>query len=156
MFNAPTLNAPASLQGLDGIATLGSLAALPAAFTANLTARFGRITRSYPAPAFAAAVAGFGVPVAGVLRRDGLVAGVARALALVLSRLARAIEQGGRRWALARERRRTEIALSGLDARTLSDIGFARSEISSVASEAAGEIEATRQRVWCEIGHRVI
>jgi len=156
MFNAPTLTAPGSLQGLDGIATLGSLAALPAEFTARLTARFGRITRSYPAPAFAAAVAGFGVPVAGVLRRDGFVAGVARAIALVLSRLADAIERGGRRWAVARERRQNELALRGLDDRTLSDIGLARSEISSVVAEAAGEIEATRRRIWGEIGHRVI
>lgn len=43
--------------------------------------------------------------------------------------------------------RATEIALRGLDAATLRDIGIGRSEIESLPREAAGTIEATRLRL---------
>lgn len=41
----------------------------------------------------------------------------------------------------------TGEALGWVDDRTLRDIGMTRSEIGSLASEVAGEVEATRQRV---------
>jgi len=74
-----------------------------------------------------------------------------------LSRLARAIEQalqslGARlrhRRARAEPRRvasATFQLLRGLDSHTLRDLGFDRSELTSVAAEAAGEIVATRVR----------
>lgn len=59
-------------------------------------------------------------------------------------------------WARGRGRRRTERALHGLATETLRDLGLRPSEISSAAAEAAGEVEATRQRAWREIGHRVL
>jgi len=146
MFHAHSLTGPAGLKGLQGLATLGSLALLPD----TLTARFGRVLRSYPAPARLVA------PALGELRRRGLAASSARLAARVLARLADAAEQLSQQWLRDRERRRTERALRGLDARGLRDIGFTRGEISSVAAEAAGEIEATRQRAWLEIGSRVV
>jgi uncharacterized protein YjiS (DUF1127 family) len=51
------------------------------------------------------------------------------------------------RCAQRRAARRTVVALSGLDSRTLRDLGFDPSEIGSVAGEAAGLAEATRVRV---------
>ena len=54
---------------------------------------------------------------------------------------------------LARRRRRQRLAratlltLQSLDARTLRDIGFDRSEIPSAASEVLGVVEVTRARI---------
>lgn len=146
MFHAHTLTGPAGLKGLEGLAALGSLAMLPD----SLTARFGRVVRSYPSPAALLS------PAVRAIRRQGLAASGARLLALALARLAEAAEQRSRQWQRDRERRRTERALGGLDARTLRDIGFVPSEISSVAAEVTGQIEATRQRAWLEIGARVV
>jgi uncharacterized protein YjiS (DUF1127 family) len=179
MFTAPTIHGPAGLKGLDGLAALGSLALLPAAFTAH----FGRIARSYPAmprgrapvllsslpslPSLAALAslpslsggslqsrrsAGSALRTA---RRDGLAAAGARLFARVLAWLAQAAERRGQQWARARERRLTEHALRHLDSRTLRDMGLTHSEISSMAAESAGEAEATRSRAWREIGCRV-
>ena len=47
-------------------------------------------------------------------------------------------------WQRQRLARSTYVALSELDTRTLRDLGFDRSEISSVAAEVAGAIESTR------------
>jgi uncharacterized protein YjiS (DUF1127 family) len=49
-----------------------------------------------------------------------------------------------RRWRQKRELRRTYEALSGLDARTLKDLGFGDHEVSSIAAELAGRAERTR------------
>lgn len=144
MFHAHTLTGPAGLQGLDGLSALGSLAALPDTFAAGL----GRLLR-HGVQAHRAGL------VLGVLRREGMAAGSARLVARGLARLAQAAEQRGQQWLRDRERRRTERALRGLDARTLRDIGFTPGEITSVAAEAAGEVEATRLRAWREIGARV-
>jgi len=68
-------------------------------------------------------------------------------LAGLLARLARRIELHGEARLRERQRRDTERALRGLDPRVLRDIGCTPSEITSIAAEAAGEIEATRLRV---------
>lgn len=57
--------------------------------------------------------------------------------------LLRHIENHGRR----RIARRTRQTLEWVDDRTLRDIGLLRSEIGSIASEIAGDAEATRLRV---------
>ncbi|MBL8347031.1 MAG: DUF1127 domain-containing protein [Rubrivivax sp.] len=155
MFTAPSIHGPAGLKGLDGLATLGSLALLPTAFTA----RFGRVARSYPAMPRHRAHLWSPLSARSTLRtarQDGLAPAGARLFARVLAWLAQAAERRGQQWARARERRLTEHALHQLDGHTLRDIGLSRSEISSMAAEAAGEVEATRSRVWREIGCRVV
>ncbi len=49
-------------------------------------------------------------------------------------------------WQRQRFARATNTALRELDPRMLRDLGFDRSEISSVAAEAAGQIDSTRAR----------
>jgi uncharacterized protein YjiS (DUF1127 family) len=58
--------------------------------------------------------------------------------------IAEALHGVARRWRQKRELRRTYEALSGLDARTLKDIGFGDHEASSIAAELAGRAERTR------------
>jgi len=110
---------------------------------------FGRVARRYPAPAFVGArqrrAAVVSRPVA---KSQGFVAAAAELAAQALSRTAVALQRRAQQWSAARQRRLTERALSALDAGTLRDIGFTRSEISSVAAEAAGEIEASRHLIW--------
>lgn len=86
------------------------------------------------------------------LRGVQLLAGLA---ARLFARLEQAVERLGRQWAREREQRLTEAALRQLDARTLRDIGLTRGEVASAAAEHAGIVEATRARVWREIGSRV-
>lgn len=149
MFTAPSIHGPAGLKGLDGLAALGSLAMLPTAFTAS----FGRVARSYPAMPRSRTRP---VSPMSAAHHEGLAATGARLFARVLAWLALAVERQGQRWARARERRLTEYALSQLDSQTLRDIGISRSEISSLAAEATGQVEATRTRAWREIGCRVV
>lgn len=125
--------------------------------TPALPAGFGRIARSYPAamPSAAhppAAAAATSRRAAQSLRRQGLAASLAHIGAVLLARAAKAARQSARRWAQQTQRRATERALQALDARTLRDLGLGDSEISSIAAEAAGEVEATRARVWKAIG----
>jgi uncharacterized protein YjiS (DUF1127 family) len=47
-------------------------------------------------------------------------------------------------WQRRRKADETYAALAGLDARTLHDLGFDRSELSSVAAEIAGTVDRTR------------
>jgi uncharacterized protein YjiS (DUF1127 family) len=49
-------------------------------------------------------------------------------------------------WKRRREASATYAALAELDARTLHDLGFDRSELSSVAAEIAGQIDSDRTR----------
>ena len=58
-----------------------------------------------------------------------------------------AILRAWKRYRQHRETRRIHDALRGLDDRTLRDLGFHRSEILSVASEASGAAERTRVRL---------
>jgi uncharacterized protein YjiS (DUF1127 family) len=53
-----------------------------------------------------------------------------------------------------RQARATYLALRDLDARTLRDIGFDRSEILSVAAEFSGAADATRARVVLDLRGR--
>lgn len=58
------------------------------------------------------------------------------------------------KWKQRQQARATYVALGGLDARTLRDLGFDRSEIRSVAAEVAGETDSTRARLvlgWREL-----
>ena len=50
-------------------------------------------------------------------------------------------------WKRRRLARQTLIALHKLDARTLRDLGFDRSELVSVAAEVSGDAEGTRARL---------
>lgn len=150
MYTAPSIEEPAGLTGLDGLAALGTLAALPAAFTA----RYGRVARSYPAmprrrPLLVSPASAMSPMQA--LRHEGLAATAARLFAHALARLALLAERRRQQWAQARERRLTELALRQLDGHTLRDIGLTDAEIPSMAAEAAGQVEATRARVWREV-----
>jgi uncharacterized protein YjiS (DUF1127 family) len=51
------------------------------------------------------------------------------------------------KWKQRQQARATYVALSELDARTLRDLGFDRSEIRSVAAEVAGDADSTRARL---------
>lgn len=51
------------------------------------------------------------------------------------------------RWKRQQQARATYLALRALDARTLRDLGFDRSEILSVAAEVAGDADSTRARL---------
>ena len=50
-------------------------------------------------------------------------------------------------WKRRRLARQTLLALHKLDARTLRDLGFDRSELVSVAAEVSGDAEVTRARL---------
>lgn len=53
-----------------------------------------------------------------------------------------------RRFATARRRRATALALQSLDAHTLRDLGLDRSEIPSAVAELLGEVDVTRARFF--------
>jgi len=72
---------------------------------------------------------------------------LAAASGALLAAAAEALMQTRLRWQRRRELRRMQQALAGLPDDTLRDIGMARSEIGSVASESLGLIEATRARL---------
>jgi len=67
---------------------------------------------------------------------------------LIVRAIGAAIADGGRslaqRWRERRQMRQTYQALSGLDERTLRDIGVGSQEIGSIAAELAGRAERTR------------
>jgi uncharacterized protein YjiS (DUF1127 family) len=69
----------------------------------------------------------------------------------LLHATAAAVMEALRRQAQCHARRRaahrTEQELGWFDDRTLRDLGLGRSEIGSIASESAGDVEATRQRI---------
>ena len=78
--------------------------------------------------------------------------------------LARIVQSGGQAavaalqqffatWKRRRLARQTLLALHKLDARTLRDLGFDRSELLSVAAEVSGDAEVTRARLMT--GHRM-
>lgn len=50
-------------------------------------------------------------------------------------------------WRSARDARATYYTLRELDDRTLRDLGFDRSELTSIAAEASGRAERTRSRL---------
>lgn len=58
-----------------------------------------------------------------------------------------ALRRQAQRHARRRSAHRTEQELGWVDDRTLRDLGFGRSEIGSIASESAGDVEATRRRI---------
>jgi len=64
----------------------------------------------------------------------------------VAAGVADALRSAARRWRQRREMRRTYEALSGLDARTLRDIGVGDREIGSIAAELAGRAERSRMQ----------
>lgn len=69
---------------------------------------------------------------------------------LIVRAIGAAVADGGRslaqRWREWRQVRQTYQALSGLDARTLRDIGVGDQEIGSIAAELAGRAERTRMQ----------
>ena len=72
------------------------------------------------------------------------------AMALLHATAAAAMEtlrRQAERHARRRAAHRTEQELGWFDDRTLRDLGLGRSEIGSIASESAGDVEATRQRI---------
>lgn len=71
-----------------------------------------------------------------------------RAIFACALRAARAsLEQARARYRQHRDARAIREALDRLDARSLRDLGFERSEIGSVAAEATGRAECTRIRI---------
>ena len=75
-----------------------------------------------------------------ITTRTGVVAGVLRAL----QRRLHAALTAWRHW---RQLRATRLALAGLDAATLRDIGIVRTEIDSLAAEVHGGVAVTRARL---------
>ncbi|WP_326535724.1 DUF1127 domain-containing protein [Pseudorhodoferax sp.] len=76
--------------------------------------------------------------------------GIHPAMALLIATaeaVADTLVRHAQRQAHRRLARRTEQALARLDARGLRDLGLTRSEISSVASEIASDIDATHRRM---------
>jgi uncharacterized protein YjiS (DUF1127 family) len=73
-----------------------------------------------------------------------------RQLARIVGTTLRAVAAMARRmyvgWQRSRQAGATYVALHELDARTLRDLGFDRSEILSVAAEVAGNADSTRVR----------
>lgn len=89
---------------------------------------------------------------------DDIVASLSR-LRRAAARLRRWLAPLADRWHAAAERharrrflRHTRLALQALPAHTLRDLGLDRSEIPSIAGEAAGECDATRARVAQTLG----
>jgi uncharacterized protein YjiS (DUF1127 family) len=80
----------------------------------------------------------------------GAVRPAAAAPVLLVRRAALALRDFLRRLAAQHRRRRlrraTVLTLQSLDARTLHDLGFDRSEIPSAVSECLGEVDVTRAR----------
>ncbi|MBS0390455.1 MAG: hypothetical protein JSS19_15335 [Proteobacteria bacterium] len=58
-----------------------------------------------------------------------------------------ALRRHAERYARRRLAQRTEQSIGALDAHVLRDLGLMHGEISSVASEIAGDAEATRRRI---------
>jgi uncharacterized protein YjiS (DUF1127 family) len=82
--------------------------------------------------------------------RNALQFGILPALALArvgAAALAGALRRRIRQRARRRMAQSTEQWLAGLDTRGLRDLGLTRSEIRSIASEAAGDTEATRRPI---------
>jgi uncharacterized protein YjiS (DUF1127 family) len=73
--------------------------------------------------------------------RSASLAAIARA---IVGAVGDALRAGLQRWREQRELRRTYLALSDLDARTLKDIAVGDQEIGSIAAELAGRAERTR------------
>jgi uncharacterized protein YjiS (DUF1127 family) len=140
----PGIEGPGALPELDSLAPLADLASLPADLKRTLTASFGRIARTYPARVSMAARSPR--QARSPLARDGLASATARLVGHLARRLAEAAAERAEQWARQRQRRLTERALIHLDARTLHDIGFARSEISSVALEVSEPVRGDTAR----------
>jgi uncharacterized protein YjiS (DUF1127 family) len=132
--------------------TLSPLSTLP-----GLSPGFGRVARSDPAPALAGGAPAFiSRGLARSLRRHGVLATTAHQGALALERAAELARQFAQRWSQRRQHRDTVRALAALDAGTLRDLAIGASEISSLAAEAAGQVEASRRRAQPPIGVRVV
>ncbi len=78
--------------------------------------------------------------------REAAHAGLGEILAALAQALASQLRLITAAWQRARDARATRLALEGLDARTLRDIGFDRSESPSIAAELAGGARLTRIR----------
>lgn len=105
-------------------------------FALAATEGFGRIGRRYPV----AARRGPGFGGAAGRSRWGL------AIRALLRAVADAARRARESWKRAQQASATYVALRALDARTLRDLGFDRSELASVAAECAGAIDRTRVR----------
>lgn len=133
---------------------------------------FGRVARSWPAPAAQFALAAspqaagssavtstatlpIGVRrITGSLHRHGGLATAAHLGATLLARAATFAQRCATRWSQRRQRLLTERALRELSPATLRDLGMHESELTSLASEVAGEVEATRTLAWRQVAHR--
>jgi uncharacterized protein YjiS (DUF1127 family) len=98
---------------------------------------FGRIGRCYPM-----AAARRGLRFGGAAARSRPVPAIRALLRAVADAVRRARES----WKRGQQASATYVALRALDARTLRDLGFDRSELASVAAECAGAIDRTRVR----------
>lgn len=117
---------------------------------------FGRIAARRPTPAVLSHVAiARPTATAGAALLSARLEAAARAerarlVGELVSNAWRRAAAGARRlfaaWQRRRERRATVLALSGLDDRTLNDLGFGRSEILSVAIELGRDDGTTRLR----------
>jgi uncharacterized protein YjiS (DUF1127 family) len=92
---------------------------------------------------------------AGTLVRHSLAPTAAHRCAEALAHLAAIGRTFAQQWSRRQTRTRTERALRAAGPEALRDLGLTPGEVSSIAREVSGEIEATRERAWREISRHI-